>query len=457
MVRPRSQPQSGPRRETPPIPWSKRSFTIGCILLALILLLLPAGFLAAENPILEPLPGADLVIKVLIVGQGDPVYLWYGHAAIVVENIRTRQVTNYDYGVFDFRQDHFYWNFAMGRLIYGVMATPLDWRIRQTESNRRNHTVYTLDIPEERRSALDLYLRTNVQPGNDSYLYHHYHDNCSTRIRDAIDFALEGEFGEWARGIPAALTFRQHIHRFSGNHIIIDWVLSFLQGASIDDPITLWDEMFLPSELESAILEFSYVDDTGVLVPLVAGIEASMTYPEDERPKIPEVREDVWYYPLVIGTILGLSLLLLGLLADIGRRSQVLFKERGTLVKFAYRLYTLLTGLLLTPVGLLGTVLLIMSLFTNHDVTYRNENLLLANPFTLWVGGHLLLSTFRKSPDKGRSLEGLLLIILAVLGVAYTGLKSIFPVMLPQDNLSVIMLVLPILIGTALAWIPVRR
>lgn len=433
-----------------------RSHTKGWILLALVLILFSAGLLAAaENPILEPRPGAELLIKVLIVGQGDPVYLWYGHAAIIVENTRTGRITNYDYGVFDFRQDHFYRNFAMGRLIYGVMDTSLEWRIRQTQSNRRNYTVYTLNIPEERRSALDLYLRTNVQPGNDSYLYHHYYDNCSTRIRDAIDFALEGEFGEWARGIPAAQTFRQHIHRFSGDHYLIDWVLSFLQGSTIDDRISLWDEMFLPLELESAIKRFSYIDDTDTRVPLVAGEGTSETYPE--RMEIPMVREDTWYIPLVIGSILGLLLFMLGHLGDIGRRSQIPFTERRRRVRFAHRIYTLLNGLLLTPIGLLGTVLLIMSLFTDHDVTYRNENLLIANPFTLWAGVHLLQATFRKTPRRMRVIGGLLLSILALLGMIYTGLKFVFPTMLPQDNLPVIMLILPILIGTALAWIPVRK
>ena len=395
---------------------TKRCCSIVRLFLGSLVLLLSLSTLGAEDskPLIA-LPGEDLIIKVLIVGQGDPVYLWYGHAAIIVENIRTGRVTNYDYGVFDFRQDHFYRNFAMGRLIYGVMDTSLSSRIRQTQENRRNYTIYTLNIPDERRSALDLYLRTNVLPGNDSYLYHHYYDNCSTRIRDAIDFALEGAFKEWASTIPGKMSFRQHIHRFSGNHYIIDWGLSFLQGSTIDGQITLWDEMFLPQELEAAITSYTYTDSTGGIVPLVAGTDTKITY--KDRPGIPDVREDIWYIPLVAGSLLGALLFILGRASGTGRRfADDLFSTRRGML-FLYRFYTLLNGLLLTPLGILGTVLLFMSLFTNHDVTFRNENLLLANPFTLWAGAHFLVAAFRKHPRRARDFGGLLMGILAWLGI----------------------------------------
>ena len=39
-------------------------------------------------------------------------------------------------------------------------------------------------------------LADNVLPENRDYLYHHYNDNCVTRLRDMIDTALGGSSSE---------------------------------------------------------------------------------------------------------------------------------------------------------------------------------------------------------------------------------------------------------------------
>jgi len=152
--------------------------------------------------------GEYLTIKILTVGQGDSVYLWYGHIAIIVEDSLRNTEVLYDYGVFNFKQDNFFRNFAMGRLIYGVVAAPAAYRISQAEYELRNMTAATLNIPPEKRYEVAIFLQENVKPGNNTYLYHHYNDNCSTRVRDVINMAVDGQLKVWAEAQPGKMSLR---------------------------------------------------------------------------------------------------------------------------------------------------------------------------------------------------------------------------------------------------------
>jgi hypothetical protein len=103
-------------------------------------------------------------------------------------------------------------------------------------------------------------------------------------------------------------------------------------------------------------------------------------------------------------------------------------------------LQNLLVGLVF---GIPGLALFIMWLFTDHTVTYRNENLFLANPLTV-MAIPLGIQLMRGSP---RALERLRRVwrVLAALGVLGLVLK-----LLPtfdQDNWRLIALLLPLSMG----------
>jgi peptidoglycan/LPS O-acetylase OafA/YrhL len=105
-------------------------------------------------------------------------------------------------------------------------------------------------------------------------------------------------------------------------------------------------------------------------------------------------------------------------------------------------LETALIGLVL---GLPGTVLALMWLFTEHTVTHRNENLFFANPLTLAalpLGIMLAVGSERAR----RWLRGMWL-LLAASGVV--GLSAKILPMMDQDNWRIIALVLPISLGMA--------
>ena len=381
--------------------------------------------------------GTYLTIKILTVGQGDPVYLWYGHIAIIVEDSLKGTEILYDYGVFDFKQDNFFRNFAMGRLIYGVVATPAVYRISQAEQESRNVTEATLNIPPEKRYEVAVFLQENVKPGNNTYLYHHYYDNCSTRVRDIIDMAVDGQFRTWAESQPGKMSYREHIRRHSGSNYFIDWVLNFLQSDVIDTEITLWDDMFLPEELNQDLQKFYYTDASGNSAKLVSSYEVLFDFPG--RREVPSKPAVYWPAGIIAGVFLGF----LGLILYV-----FYFRTKKTLWRALYGTYTACYGILF---GFLGTALLLMMIFTNQDVTFNNENVLLASPVLLWAG---ILGIFiAAGKEKYIRLQKLLCLIQVSLGIFLLLLKSIFSKTFDQQNWLTISLLIPSLLIMSRFWI----
>ncbi len=396
--------------------------------------------------------GEYLTIKVMTLGQGDPVYVWFGHIAIIVEDALTDNSVMFDYGVFDFRQENFYTNFAFGRLYYRAVASQATSRIKYALGENRDITILTLDIPPEKRYELYSYLIDNVKPENSTYLYHHYYNNCSTKIRDAIDMAVDGALKDWASRIPSEYTYREHIRRYTGNHYAMDFVLNFLQSDVIDRPISLWDAMFLPDVLESALLDFSYSDAQGRHIPLVK--ERQTIAKAEGRKGVPEHWTAHWPFGLLVGIIIGGIGVTLSMQSW---RTQPFGSYTIGLSKH-HRIYL---GLYHTVIGLtggmLGSLLLFMVVFTDHDVTYGNTNLLLCNPLMIIIG---ILGLFLMAGNMKilRYIQRLW-IIMAMSGLALLFMR-LFSIIDQQNQLS-ISVILPISCSMGLGpyivrWITVR-
>lgn len=396
--------------------------------------------------------GEYLTIKIMTLGQGDPVYVWFGHIAIIVEDALTDNSVMFDYGVFDFRQENFYTNFAFGRLYYRAVASQATSRIKYALGENRDITILTLDLPPEKRYELYSYLIDNVKPENSTYLYHHYYNNCSTKIRDAIDMAVDGALKDWASRIPSEYTYREHVRRYTGNHYVMDFVLNFLQSGVIDQPISLWDAMFLPDVLQSALLDFSYPDAHGRQVPLVK--EQQILARAEGRKDVPEHWTAHWPFGLLVGIIIGGIGVALSLKTW---RDQPFGSDESRLPKHQ-RVYL---GLYHSVVGLVGGVfgslLLFMVAFTNHDVTYGNTNLLLCNPLMLIIG---VLALFLMAGNmKVLRYIQRIWIIMAISGLALLFMR-LFSIIDQQNQLS-ISVILPISCSMGLGpyiarWITVR-
>jgi hypothetical protein len=409
----------------------------GFRIISLLFLLLLAGALPLGAQI--PWPGSDddnLTIRVSVMGPGDELYFWWGHIALLIEDKRTQERGLYDYGLFSFENDHFFVNFALGRLLYSCGVSRAEPNIAEYISNNRDVTFYTLNLPRETKERVREFAEENVRPENRNYWYHHFKDNCATRIRDIIDLATGGQFSEAFLDAPGRFTLRQHVRRHTWFNPLMDWFLSFAMGQDIDVPITVWQEMFLPAEIGNRIANFRYRDSYGGERSLVQSID--VIHRSENRP-----------LPLDAPPAQGPRELLLGLCAAVLVSLLMARRER----RGARILLGLSQSLLGLFFGVAGFLAFFMSFFTNHDYTFNNMNLLFVNPLLLAAVPLGLLYAFPPDPFRG-NFRGFLLQALWSY-VAAGGILSMALRITPrfwQRNEATLALVLPL--AVALSFVP---
>lgn len=349
-------------------------------------------------------------ISLLTVSKDDPLYSWFGHSALLIE-LKGQDPIIVDYGRFSFSKD-FYSNFAMGRLWYICGASDGESEIAYWKENKRSVSKVELNLTGRQKKALIEFLEINISDEHCTYLYHHYNDNCATRIRDIIDYVSDGSFRKWSES-QSGLTMREETSRILHNNVFCQWALDFLQSSNIDKKATIWDDMFLPSELEKYLLEFN--SDLVGERTLIADYSDDNSRPTDfEKPQSYEL------------LALGFGILLAVVAYFVGRKTNFL--------NFVLNLV----------IGLLGSLLFFMMFFTSHDVTWGNINILYLNPLFL-----IAAFMFFKREKNERILVFFYRIVLTLLVINLIG-NLIIPQIFVQVNTAQLLTLLPLYIVWAL-------
>jgi hypothetical protein len=371
----------------------KRVSRILCILIFLILVPVLPVFAQLDG---LPMDDDDLTIRVSVMGPGDEVYFWWGHIALIIESRATGESRLYDYGLFSFENDNFFVNFALGRLLYSCGVSGAERNIAGYIRTDRDVTFYTLNLPRETKEKIREFAEVNVLPENRNYWYHHFKDNCATRIRDIIDLATGGQFSAAFHDAPGRFTLRQHVRRHTWAFPFMDWFLNFLMGQDIDVPLTIWQEMFLPSEIGMRIADFRYTDVRGRERNLVSSVDSINR--ATNRPAVLDAPPRQW------GRELALGLIIAGAMAVL-----LVFRNRDRpAARVILGISQSLLGLFF---GLAGLLLFFMTFFTNHDYTYHNINIIFINPLLLAAVPLGILYAFPRDVFRG-NLWGFLLKIL---------------------------------------------
>ncbi len=421
------------------------------LLPAALVAVLLAALLAAPPVSAAPAPWAqgtsrasDLVVKLVTIEPGTPLYSWWGHTGLIVEDSRLGLSRFYNYGLFSIQKKDFVRNFIQGRLWFEVGASPTERELAAYRADNRTVRIQTLDLAPERGLEMARFLEWNILPENRTYLYDHYKDNCATRVRDLLDRMLDGQLAA-AAAAPGSGTLRWQTRRFTAGHPLMNGLLMFLMSGVIDRPITRWQEMFLPMELERNAAGLRYRDPQGRERALVSGQET--WYTAVERAPVLSRPPSFALPALGLGALLGLIAVGLGWWGAVTGRPREGWARGG---RAARALSGAWQAALALGIGIIGSILTYMSLFTDHTVTYGNRNLFLANPLHL-VAAALAVAMAVGARRAGRWLAGLWS-LLAAAGLLSLALQA-FPA-LHQDNWLVAAFLLPIQAGCAAAgWL----
>jgi len=373
-------------------------------------------------------------------GPGNEVPAWWGHIALVVETVEQAasgetwvRSLMYNYGTFEFDKKMLA-NFAMGRLEFWLGITPVKPLLQLYAQEDRDVRLLPLRLKPQEARQMAAALRENALPKNRVYLYHHYDDNCSTRIRDIVDrVVLGGQFSAWLKEQPARMSIREHTRRYSAVNLPMMMLLDFMQNDELDKPITAYEETFLPDELERRLLEFSATRGAPLVGQPREFFKAQKRAASRKEP--PRTEFPCW----VVG---------IGLAFGVGALGHVASQRRGW-GRWGLGLFGLLWLLLW---GLLGTTLLAMQ-WTDHTVTHGNENLFLANPLLLvalvWAWPFMRQGT-------QHALERLAWLYTGIAALAWLGLGlKLWPVF-NQNNWNILALVLPVHTALALVFVALR-
>ena len=204
------------------------------------------------------------------------------------------------------------------------------------------------------------YLLEEVKPENRDYLYDYYANNCSTRVRDAIDLALGGILEAEFQGVSAPQTWRDHTRRLTHSDFWLYLGLEIGLGAPVDSSISRWDEMFIPAKLADILDSVEYTG-AGMVKPLV--LEDVLLYESslDSPPAFPHA-----WWP-------GYLLASLGLVFMAWLLCRLAFPGLASVLSRTWLVFS----------GLVGLGLMFLWLGTDHSVASPNLNLLVFNP--LWI------------------------------------------------------------------------
>jgi hypothetical protein len=385
----------------------------------------------------DPAPqGSELRVYLMTMGPGAKVWERFGHNAIWIHDPSSQPDTAYNYGLFDFRQENFLLRFAQGDMWYWMAGFPSEPYVQSYVRDNRSVWLQELNLPPAARLELRDFLRWNARPENRFYHYDYYYDNCSTRVRDAIDRVIGGAIRKETAGLPTGKTYRFHTQRLTSNDPLIFTALLTALGRQVDLPITAWQEMFLPLALREYVRGVKVTYPDGTRRPLVRS-ERTLFQSSAPQPPAAPPRWLRWYLLLGLG-VGGISALLGGAA-----------RHRG-MGRFALGTVATLWGLI---GGLGGLVLAGLWGLTDHVMAYQNENLFQLNPLILGLA--VLVPTGLAASSRARRWARLLSRWLVVLSLAGLFLKLI-PAF-SQVNGPVIALSLPIHLGVAIGLQRARR
>lgn len=360
-------------------------------------------------------------IGVMTMQPGAEYWARFGHNALLVDLQDGSEPLSYNFGYFDFEQPGFLARFLRGDMRYLAVALPLSRDLAGYASERRGVRVQWLNLDADQADRLIRHLRTHVLPENAEYRYDYFTANCSTKVRDALDIALQGSLQSQWRARSQGLSYRFEALRHAQDVPWLLWGMDLGLGPMADQPLSLWQQSFIPQRLSEVLAESRGSDGR----PLIA--QAEELLPTGPNRAASEPRSQQWT-ALALGIVLSTAMLL----ALRGGRLPALLALSG----------------MSTMAALIGSGLLALWFVTDHVAAWQNANLLLFNPVLALCAGVGAWLAVRHGKHPGTSALAMHSVQLWWLS-ALVGWVILQAQNYPQSQNAWLAIMLPLLIASA--------
>lgn len=327
--------------------------------------LLATAVLGAATTPLRAQATSAIRVSVITIGQGDQVFERFGHNALRIQDPVAGTDLAYNWGMFSFDEPDFIRRFLSGDTRYWVEAIPTAWLLDHYAKADRHAEEQVLRLTPGQAARVAALAAENALLENRYYRYDYFLDNCSTRVRDLLDRALDGALKRRFDAIRTEWTYRSESVRLTEPSYFAQSGIDIALGPRADMPMTAWEAMFIPMRLRDDLRGVTVPGPDGLAVPLVA--EELVLYQAQRAPEAAERRGlalGAW------GPILAVWMLLLTPWSALTRRRTRLPAAIMTVLWYG-------------GTGLLGVALAGMWIGSAHVFWFDNLNLLLLSPLGL--------------------------------------------------------------------------
>ncbi len=317
----------------------------------------------------------SLRISLMTCSVGEQLYATFGHSALRVNNLKTGKDQVYNFGMFNPNTPCFQFRFIQGEAQYQLGIQSFDDFLQIYQDENRLVMEQVLDLTQKEKEIIIRRLAFLYLPENRYYFYKFGTDNCTTALRDLIFDAISFDTSCLeSRGN----TFRQLINECLEEKPWLQFGVNLLLGSKSDKRINGYESMFLPEQLRMGL---NKIERNGY--KLVVEEKMLNTIEQDGSIK----------YQNIFSPFLLLSMLFL-------------------LTLFFYK-SEYLKSVVFAFVGILGIIVLIITLFTEHRELMNNFNLLWFNP--LYIVSSILIKQKDLRKQKFLAYCNLVLTLIAII------------------------------------------
>jgi len=302
------------------------------------------------------------VVSLITCSPGPEVYEKFGHTAIRIKDIPNKLDLVFNYGIFDFETEHFYYKFIKGETDYqlGIYFTGNFL----ASYAQRNSIVWEqiLNLTTLEKKNLINLLLVNYAPENRQYRYNFVFDNCATRPRDKILSSINGIVQY--KSASEQRTFRQWIGVYVGTDTWLKMGIDVIFGIDADKLATANESMFLPEVLMNEFQTTTIITSNNLKKQLVSSKKVLINKSEVSESDSHQILK-----PFIISLIL----LLIGIFTTIWD-------------KLYHRHFKLFDSIIFILTGVAGIIVAYLMFFSVHPLVKLNLNILWLNPLNIIIG-----------------------------------------------------------------------